>query len=441
MKRWDDRVRVFDTTLRDGEQSPGATMSESEKLRVAYALANLGVDIIEAGFPAACPEDAQTVATIARAVGREQRDVDDGEPPVICGLARCHKNDIETAWAAVRQAKYPRIHTFLATSEVHMQHKLRMTREQVKERITKLVSYARSLCDDIEFTPEDSGRTDLEFLVETVTLAVEAGATTINIADTVGCLLPDEMTKMVETLRSEVPGMKELAISVHCHDDLGLATANTLAAVAAGARQAEVTINGIGERAGNAPLEEVVVALLMRAERFGVKSGIDTRQIVGVSNLITDITGIMVPPNKAVVGANAFAHESGIHQDGMLKNPETYETVRPDLVGASGTRLVLGKHSGRHALRSRLAQLGHRLDDQALDEVFGRFKTLASRKQSPTDVELLELINPRADAKSASEATSAASSSTSSGSPSAPSSASPSPGHALGSASATAFRR
>ncbi|MBK8010110.1 MAG: 2-isopropylmalate synthase [Deltaproteobacteria bacterium] len=430
MKRWDDRVRVFDTTLRDGEQSPGATMSESEKLRVAYALASLGVDIIEAGFPAACPEDAQTVATIAAEVGRETRDVDDGEPPVICGLARCHKNDIDTAWAAVRQAKYPRIHTFLATSDVHMKHKLRMTPSEVKARITKLVGYARSLCDDIEFTPEDSGRTDLEFLVETVTLAVEAGATTINIADTVGCLLPDEMTKMVETLRNEVPGMKELALSVHCHDDLGLATANTLAAIAAGARQAEVTINGIGERAGNAPLEEVVVALLMRAERFGVNSRIDTRQIVSVSNLITDITGILVPPNKAVVGANAFAHESGIHQDGMLKNPETYETVRPDLVGASGTRLVLGKHSGRHALRSRLAQLGHRLDDRALDEVFGRFKTLASRKQSPTDAELLSLIN--ASPRPAATPAPASSSASSSSAPSV---------NTLGSASATAFQR
>lgn len=395
-----DRVRIFDTTLRDGEQSPGATMTSAEKIEIAHALSRLGVDVIEAGFPAASPDDLAAVRAIARKVGNEvppgrpPRPTESGEmsaePPTIAGLARATKGDIDKAWEAVRDAKHPRIHTFLATSDLHLEHKLRMTREQVLDRVKEMVAYARSLCADIEFSAEDASRSDLSFLREVVLVAVAAGATTINIPDTVGYSTPAEFTQIIGTLRAAVP--ENVILSVHCHDDLGLATANTLSGVLAGARQVEVTINGIGERAGNTSLEEVVMALRTRAPVFKLTTAIDTTQLVPTSRMVSSTTGIVVPPNKAVVGANAFAHESGIHQDGMLKHQETYEIMRPETVGATQTRLVLGKHSGRAALRARLAELGFPLDGEALDRAFAEFKVVAEKKKNVTDADLEALI-------------------------------------------------
>jgi 2-isopropylmalate synthase len=378
-----DHVRIFDTTLRDGEQSPGATMTSAEKLEVARALARLRVDVIEAGFPAASPDDLAAVRTIAEQVGA-------GDGPIICGLARASRNDIDRAWEAVRPAARPRIHTFLATSDLHMQHKLRMSRTEVKARIADMVGYARSLCDDVEFSPEDAGRSEPEFLYEVLDLAVRAGATTLNIPDTVGYTTPDELGALIAGIRARTP--EHVIISVHCHDDLGLATANALAGIMAGARQAEVTINGIGERAGNSSLEEVVMALHTRAARFGVTTNIDTTQLTRVSRLVTACTGMAVQPNKAVVGSNAFAHESGIHQDGMLKHESTYEIMRPETVGATQTRLVLGKHSGRAALAARLAELGYPLDAAGLDRAFARFKEIADRRKYITDADLEVLV-------------------------------------------------
>jgi len=386
-------VKIFDTTLRDGEQSPGATMTSAEKLEVARALARLGVDIIEAGFPAASPDDLEAVRRIALEVGNPPKGEEQVKVPVICGLARATKSDIDKAWEAVKGARHPRIHTFLATSEIHMKHKLNMDREQVVERVAEMVAYARSLCEDVEFSPEDAGRSDPQFLYLVLGEAIKAGATTLNIPDTVGYTTPDEFGALIAGIIANTPGMHEgITISVHTHDDLGLATANALAGIRAGARQAEVTINGIGERAGNTSLEEVVMALKTRHPVFGLETGIDTTQIARLSKLVSNYTGIPVQPNKAIVGANAFAHEAGIHQDGMLKNQMTYEIMRPEDVGVSQSNLVLGKHSGRHAFRARLASMGHALSEAELDQAFARFKELADRKKTITDLDLEALV-------------------------------------------------
>lgn len=386
-------VKIFDTTLRDGEQSPGATMTSAEKLEVAHHLARLGVDVIEAGFPAASPDDLEAVRRIALEVGNPAVGESDARVPVIAGLARANKSDIDKAWEAVQGARKPRIHTFLATSPIHMKHKLKMDPEEVVQRVAEMVAYARSLCEDVEFSPEDAGRSDPEFLYVVLGEAIKSGATTLNIPDTVGYTTPDEFYRLIDGIIKNTPGMHDgITISVHCHDDLGMATANTLAGIRAGARQAEVTINGIGERAGNTSLEEVVMALKTRHPVFGLETGIQTRQLARVSRLVSNYTGIPVQPNKAIVGANAFAHEAGIHQDGMLKHQTTYEIMRPEDVGVNQTRLVLGKHSGRHALRTRLAELGHSLDEVELDQAFTRFKELADRKKVIVDADLEALI-------------------------------------------------
>jgi len=386
-------VKIFDTTLRDGEQSPGATMTSAEKLEVAHNLARLGVDIIEAGFPAASPDDLEAVRRIALEVGNPPSGSPDAKVPVIAGLARANKPDIDKAWEAVQSAKKPRIHTFLATSPIHMKHKLKMDPEDVVQRVSEMVSYAKSLCADVEFSPEDAGRSEPEFLYVVLGEAIKAGATTLNIPDTVGYTTPDEFYTLIKGIIENTPGMHEgITVSVHCHDDLGLATANTLAGIRAGARQAEVTVNGIGERAGNTSLEEVVMALKTRHPVFGLETGIETPQLSRISKLVSNYTGIVVQPNKAIVGSNAFAHEAGIHQDGMLKHQSTYEIMRPEDVGVNQTNLVLGKHSGRAALRNRLAEMGHSLDDVELDKAFARFKDLADRKKVITDLDLEALI-------------------------------------------------
>jgi len=384
-------VKIFDTTLRDGEQSPGATMTSAEKIEVAHNLARLGVDVIEAGFPAASPDDLEAVRRIANEVGNSPDP--EAKVPTIAGLARANKSDIDKAWEAVKGAKNPRIHTFLATSPIHMKHKLKMDPEEVVQRVSEMVTYARSLCADVEFSPEDAGRSDPQFLYLVLGEAIKAGATTLNIPDTVGYTTPEEFYALIHGILENTPGMNEnITVSVHCHDDLGLATANTLAGIRAGARQAEVTINGIGERAGNTSLEEVTMALKTRHPVFGLETGIDTRQIARISKLVSNYTGMVVQPNKAIVGANAFAHEAGIHQDGMLKNQSTYEIMRPEDVGVNQTKLVLGKHSGRAALRNRLAEMGHSLDDVELDKAFARFKELADRKKVITDLDLEAVI-------------------------------------------------
>lgn len=383
-------VKFFDTTLRDGEQSPGATMTTAEKLEVARGLARLGIDIIEAGFPAASPDDLEAVKRIAQEVGRSQN----GERvPVICGLARTVKNDLDKAWEAVQAADHPRIHTFIATSDIHMQYKLKMERPQVVQAVREMVTYARSLCADIEFSPEDAGRSDPTFLYEVLGVAIECGATTLNIPDTVGYTLPDEFGALISGILQHTPGIEKCTVSVHCHNDLGLATANTLAGIRAGARQAEVTINGIGERAGNTALEEVVMALYTRHQTLGLNTNIDTTQLARLSKLVSNYTGISVQPNKAIVGANAFAHEAGIHQDGMLKNHQTYEIMRPETVGVSQTSLVLGKHSGRHALKERMISMGYDLNDDGLNKLFDRFKLLADKKKTITDADLEALVS------------------------------------------------
>lgn len=387
-------IRIFDTSLRDGEQAPGASMTSSEKLEVARTLARLGVDVIEAGFPAASPDDLAAVQAIAAEVGQapvEGRP--QAEPPIICGLARCTLNDIATAWEGVKGAKRPRIHTFLATSDIHLQHKLRMTRPEVVARAVEMVTFARSLCADVEFSPEDAGRSDPKFLYEVLEAVIKAGATTLNIPDTVGYTMPDEFGALIAGIIANTPGAKDVTISVHCHDDLGLAVANSLAGLRAGARQAEVTLNGIGERAGNASLEELVMAIRTRGEKLGLRTGIDAKLLCRASKLISRVTSYPVPPNKAIVGANAFAHESGIHQDGMIKNAQTYEIMRPEDVGATQTTLVLGKHSGRNAVSKRLAELGYPLEGEALARAFGEFKKLADRKKSVHDADLIALAN------------------------------------------------
>jgi len=390
----DGYVRIFDTTLRDGEQCPGATMTSAEKLEVARALARLGVDVIEAGFPAASPDDLAAVRSIAQSVGtRAVEGRPSSEPPIICGLARASRGDIDRAYEAVKVAARPRVHLFLATSELHMKHKLRMTPAEVLERVSEMVAYTRALCEDVEFSPEDAGRSEPAFLYEVLERAIVAGATTLNIPDTVGYTTPDEFGAMIRGIRDHVPGARDVILSVHCHNDLGLATANALAGIMAGARQAEVTINGIGERAGNTSLEEVVMTLATRKAKFGLKTGIDTTQLYRLSRLVSSVTGMVVQPNKAIVGANAFAHESGIHQDGMLKHQATYEIMRPESVGVTQTSLVLGKHSGRAALAARLNELGYSFDNAALARIFIRFKTLADRRKAVADADIEALLH------------------------------------------------
>ncbi|MCC7354268.1 MAG: 2-isopropylmalate synthase [Anaerolineae bacterium] len=393
-----DVVLVFDTTLRDGEQSPGATLHLREKLEIAKQLARLGVDIIEAGFPAASPGDQEAVKRIAETVGREPRTDKFGRPsppPVIAGLARANKDDIDKAWEAVRGALRPRIHTFLATSDIHMEHKLRMTREQVVDRVREMVAYAKGCCDDIEFSPEDAGRSDPKFLFQVLTVAIKAGATTLNIPDTVGYTTPGEFGQLIADIRRYTPGADKVVISLHCHNDLGLAVANTLAGIEAGARQMEVTVNGIGERAGNTSLEEVVMALYTRRQIYEVDTNVVTQEIHRSSDMVSRYTGIVVQPNKAIVGANAFAHEAGIHQDGMLKHKRTYEIMDAQTIGLPDSKLVLGKHSGRHAFRRKAEAMGYRLNDEQLNACFARFKELADKKKTVSDADIEAIISDR----------------------------------------------
>ena len=377
-----DRVKIFDTTLRDGEQSPGASMNTAEKLRLAIQLEKLGVDIIEAGFPAASEGDFDAVSRIAAKLTKTE----------ITGLARANKDDIDRAWGAVQHAAKPRIHTFIATSDIHMTYKLKMNREKVVKAAIEAVRYAKSFTDNVEFSAEDGSRSDRDFLCEIFGAAIAAGATTINLPDTVGYAIPQEFADLSKYVLDHTQDMHKATLSVHCHNDLGLATANTLAAINVGARQAEVTINGIGERAGNTSLEEVVMALHTRPNYLPMGTAINTQYIFPTSRLVSMITGIMVQPNKAVVGANAFAHEAGIHQDGMLKNPMTYEIMRPETIGLSTNQLVLGKHSGRHALRSHLKELGYDLSDEELKIVFNQFKNLADKKKHVMDEDLEAII-------------------------------------------------
>ncbi|HTS38690.1 MAG TPA: 2-isopropylmalate synthase [Candidatus Solibacter sp.] len=376
------RIIIFDTTLRDGEQSPGCSMNQTEKLRLALQLDRLGVDVIEAGFPIASDGDFESVKAIAIAVRR----------PVIAGLARACRADIERAWEALKYAAHPRIHVFLATSDIHLQYKLRITRDQCVAQAREAIRLAKSLCEDVEFSPEDATRTDPEFLCCILNAVVEEGATTLNIPDTVGFTVPSEYAELISTIRQNVKGIEKVVISAHCHNDLGMAVANALAGVNAGVRQVECTINGIGERAGNASLEEVVMAMHVRRDQYPYACGVISEQIYASSQMLSEITGIPVQPNKAVTGRNAFAHEAGIHQDGVLKNPLTYEIMTPKSVGVPDSRLVLGKHSGRHALGIRCEQLGYQFDRRALDDIYRRFVRLADKIKHVEDRHLLELI-------------------------------------------------
>ncbi|EKQ69565.1 2-isopropylmalate synthase [Leptolyngbyaceae cyanobacterium JSC-12] len=392
-----DRIIIFDTTLRDGEQSPGATLNVDEKLTIARQLARLGVDVIEAGFPYSSPGDFEAVQKIAQTVGTEQG-------PVICGLARATRQDIKTAAEALKPAARSRIHTFIATSDIHLEYKLRKTRKEVLAIAEEMVAYAKTFMDDIEFSPEDAGRSDPEFLYEMLERAIAAGATTVNIPDTVGYLTPAEFGALIRGIKENVPNIDNAVISVHGHNDLGLAVANFLEAVKNGARQLECTINGIGERAGNAAMEELVMALHVRRQYFNPFLGrpvdseapltnIDTRQIYKTSRLVSNLTGMLVQPNKAIVGTNAFAHESGIHQDGVLKNKLTYEIMDAQLIGLTDNQIVLGKLSGRNAFRSRLKELGFDLSEQELNKAFLRFKELADKKKEITDWDLEAIVN------------------------------------------------
>jgi 2-isopropylmalate synthase len=377
-----DQVIIFDTTLRDGEQSPGASMNTAEKLRIATQLEKLGVDILEAGFPAASEGDMEAVSRIAGKLQTTE----------VAALARTSKDDIDRAWEAIRHAAKPKIHTFIATSDIHLEYKLKMTRDAVVAAAVDAVKYARSLTDNVEFSAEDGSRSDRDYLCRVFEAVIEAGAKTVNLPDTVGYALPQEFAELVRYVKTHTPNINQAVLSVHCHNDLGLATANTLAAIASGARQAEVTVNGIGERAGNTSLEEVVMSMVTRHNSLGLKSSIKTEFIHPTSRLVSMITGIMVQPNKAIVGANAFAHEAGIHQDGVLKNPMTYEIMKPETIGLSTNKLVLGKHSGRHALRSRLRQMGYDLSDEEINLVFNRFKELADKKKHVVDEDLEVIV-------------------------------------------------
>ena len=376
------RIKVFDTTLRDGEQSPGCSMNLSEKVEMARQLEKLGVDVIEAGFAIASPMDFKSVQKIAAAVSK----------CTVASLARCTKGDIDAAWDAVKEAKHPRIHVFLATSDIHMEYKLQMTREQVLQRISDMVAYARSKCTDVEFSAEDASRSDRAFLAQCYSNAVAAGAATLNVPDTVGYSTPQEMGDLIRYLREHVAGVEKVDISVHCHNDLGMAVANTLSCIQAGAAQVECTVNGIGERAGNASMEEIVMALHTRRDFYGAETGINTRQIYRSSKLLSNITGVPIPPSKAIVGANAFAHESGIHQHGVIANAQTYEIMNSTDVGVPQNTMVLGKHSGKHALREKLESMGYELSDEELESVFARFKAMADKKKNITGSDLEALV-------------------------------------------------
>ncbi|HIQ21946.1 MAG TPA: 2-isopropylmalate synthase [Planctomycetes bacterium] len=376
------RIVIFDTTLRDGEQSPGASMNLAEKMEVAQALVELGVDVIEAGFPIASKGDFEAVREIARMV----------RGPVVCGLARCRPEDIDRAWEAVKHAERPRIHVFLATSAIHREFKLHMDKEEIIRRAVAGVERAVGYCPDVEFSPEDAARTEIDFLCEVVEKAIDAGATTVNIPDTVGYATPAQMGGLIRKLRGRVPNIERAVISVHCHNDLGMAVANSLAAVEAGAGQVECTINGIGERAGNCSLEEIVMALRTRHDVYHAHTGVVTQRLVPTSRLVASITGMQVQRNKAIVGQNAFAHEAGIHQDGILKEPTTYEIMRPEDVGFMRSDLVLGKHSGRAALADRARALGYRLTGEQLNTVFEAFKALADKKKEIYDADLAALV-------------------------------------------------
>ncbi len=378
-----DVIRIFDTTLRDGEQSPGAAMTTEEKIQVAEQLVRLNVDIIEAGFPAASPGDLEAVKEIAY----RTRGV------AIASLARADTSDIDAAWEAIRGADRPVLHVFIATSEIHLKYKLKLDKEEALYQVKRMVAYARNLSPTVEFSAEDATRSDWDYLCRVCEAAIKAGATTINIPDTVGYTLPQEYESLFRYLRERVPGIDEVVMSAHCHNDLGMGTANTLAAIKAGARQVEVTINGLGERAGNTAMEEVVMALRTRPEAFGnVSTRISTQEFLSTSQLVSQLTGIPVQPNKAVVGANAFAHEAGIHQYGMLKNRLTYEIMTPQSVGWSDTKLVLGKHSGRHGLDARLRHLGHKLSAEELKIAYRRFVAMADQKKPITDSDLLYIV-------------------------------------------------
>ncbi len=378
-----NRVIIFDTTLRDGEQSPGASMNLDEKLRIAATLEEMGVDVIEAGFPIASNGDFEAVREVARRI----------ETAAVAGLARAAKKDIDRAWEALAGAKRPRIHTFISTSPLHMKFKLQMEPAAVHQAIIDSVSHARTLCDDVEWSPEDGSRTEHDFLCRCVETAIKCGAGTINIPDTVGYAVPEEFAALIRMLMNRVPNIDKAVISVHCHNDLGLAVANSLAAVGAGARQVECTVNGLGERAGNAALEEIVMALRTRQDMMPYKTGIHTEVITKASRLVSTITGFPVQPNKAIVGANAFAHESGIHQDGMLKHAGTYEIMTPESVGLTRSTLVMGKHSGRHAFKAKLKELGFELGDNAVEEAFRRFKDLADKKKDVFDEDIVALVD------------------------------------------------
>jgi 2-isopropylmalate synthase len=378
-----NRVRIFDTTLRDGEQSPGISLNMQEKLEIAHQLARLGVDVIEAGFPIASPGDFEAVAAIAR----------DVHGPVICGLARTGVGDIDAAWNAIKDSERPRIHTFISTSDIHIEHQLQTTREDVKGQARAAVAHARSYCDDVEFSPMDATRADVEFTAEVCQIAIEEGATTINVPDTVGYTMPAEYTEMWRELYRLVPALASVTASVHCHDDLGLAVANSFAGVLAGCRQVECAINGIGERAGNASLEEIVMLLHTRESSHGLWTGADTREIARTSRMVSRLTGYQVQPNKAIVGRNAFAHESGIHQDGVLKERTTYEIMDATTIGLEANSIVLGKHSGRHALRKALEELGLQVEGAHLNTAFKRFKEIADRKKKVTALDLEAIVS------------------------------------------------
>ncbi len=376
------RIKIFDTTLRDGEQAPGYSMNLTEKLELARQLELLGVDVIETGFAASSQEDFDSIQKIAAVL----------KSPVVCSLARLVKNDIERSAEAVRQAVHPRIHVFIATSDIHLQYKLKMTRETVLQKIRELVAYTKSLCADVEFSAEDASRTDWDFLVNVFEAAIESGANVINVPDTVGFSTPEEMYDLVRYLFAHVKGIKNVELSVHCHNDLGMGVANTLAAVRAGASQIECTINGIGERAGNAALEELVMALHTRKTYYDVETGIDTKQIYRSSKLLSTITGVAINPSKPIVGANAFAHEAGIHQHGIMNNPMTYEIMSPESVGIYRSKIVLGKHSGRHAFEERLQEMGYTLSPEDLDQVFENFKKLTEKKKDITERDIEALV-------------------------------------------------
>ena len=379
------QIKFFDTTLRDGEQSPGICLGVEEKVEIGLALARLKVDVIEAGFPAASSGDLAAVQAVASRV----------KGPAVAGLARANRKDIELAWEGVRRAERARIHTFIATSDIHLEHKLKMSRAQVLEAAAAAVRYARSFTPDVEFSAEDASRSDWAFLAEIFGAAIREGASVINVPDTVGYAMPDEFAKLIAYLRKHTPGIEAATISVHCHDDLGMAAANSIAAVMAGADQVECTINGLGERAGNAALEEIAMSLATRREHFGVDIGLDTRQIYRTSRLVQNLTGFTPPPNKAIIGDNAFAHESGIHQHGVLSNSLTYEIMSPESVGVQRNALVLGKHSGRHAFEERLKSLGHELATDRINSLFVRFKELADRKKTVFDRDIEALVGDK----------------------------------------------